>query len=124
MSEYYKFGYLLAFGLWLTLGVNWIKAGRPLMKAQKQYQPWLELNSYLNRYIGYHFFIGGLFFSISCALAILEILLELFLQKQTFLLSLAFLGLIGTVVTAGSFILFRKEVFKLEPKKPQNKVEL
>ncbi|MAU01784.1 MAG: hypothetical protein CL608_32005 [Anaerolineaceae bacterium] len=82
MNEYFKLGYPLIFGLWLVVGVNWIKAGRPLIKRQKQYQPWLEPNSYLNKYIGYHFFIGGIFFSFGCALGILGILIELVLHHQ------------------------------------------
>lgn len=128
--EYFDLICLPLFFAFVGLGVKGIRFGRPIMKGKTHYKPWLKKDSRLNKFIGSHFFFGGILFSMAFALPVVEFILDFFIPQEIIRVNMGSLSLFGMMsllgmITIGiSFLILRKQVLKSKPKEPQNKVEL
>lgn len=130
MMDYFDLIFLPLFFAFVGLGVKGIRFGRPIMKGKKQYKPWLKKDSRLNKFIGSHFFFGGILFSMAFALPVIEFILDFFIPQEITRVrmgSLSLFGmmsLLGTINVGISFLILRGQVFKSQPKEQQKKVGL
>ncbi|MEZ4591628.1 MAG: hypothetical protein R3D55_10885 [Chloroflexota bacterium] len=116
MKEYANLFYLPMWIFYLAIGFKAFQLGRTYVRGEKSYKSWLKAEEYLNKNVGWHFFLGGGLMLLVSISGIIATFFDVFAKKETFLEALACLGLPILLITGVSFYMLRERILQLEPK--------
>ncbi|MFZ1396071.1 MAG: hypothetical protein WAS33_04190 [Candidatus Promineifilaceae bacterium] len=123
MKEYAYLLYFPMLVMYIFFGFRWARLGRQFIKGEKQYQPWLKPTEYVNKNVGWHYFLAGILIIIICISVTIGLFFQLFAVNGTTLRAyletleaVACLGAPVLLITGVSLYMLRERILQLEPK--------